>query len=139
MGAVRMGSQRGPITTGNRRTRKNGSHGVSAVIAGLLLIALGWPGPGIAEAPSAGRNLDVMQRAEELLRRSRELTPWEVLVTRDLRAGAVDRFNDEVATSLDPREREFVQTVNRYRRVLGLMPFEIEERCVVASRGYTGV
>ena len=86
---------------------------------------------------AAGRTLDVMQRAPELLRKSRNLTPWEVLLTRDLLADSVDRFNAEVATSLDKVERDFVDVVNAYRRILGLSPFEIEERCVVAARKHS--
>lgn len=86
----------------------------------------------------AGRTADVLARADELLRRANEMTPWERMIAEDLRADAVDAFNDRrVATSLDAAELRFVAALNAYRRALGLRPLEIDERLVVASRKHS--
>ncbi len=86
----------------------------------------------------AERFLSVVARAEDLLRRAGEMTPWERMIARDFRDDAIERLNDaRIATSLDAEERRFVAVLNAYRRALGLRPFEIDERLVVASRKHS--
>lgn len=85
----------------------------------------------------AGRVRDVLDRATELRRHLAALTPWEAWLSEELLADAVEQFNARVASSLDRVERDFVAVVNGYRRVLGLRPFEIEERCNQAARKHS--
>ena len=86
---------------------------------------------------AAGHDVETMSRCDELLTQRNSLTRWERMLVDQLRADAVERYNDSCASSLDLDERFFMQFLNRYRRVLGLSPFEIEERCNVASRKHS--
>lgn len=85
----------------------------------------------------AGRTHDVLQRIDELLIQEKQLTPWERWIARTLRIEAMERYNGEMATSLDREERAFIAILNDYRKMLGLHPFEVEERCVVAARKHS--
>jgi HEAT repeat protein len=85
----------------------------------------------------AGLLADARERGADLLRQSGRLTPWEVMVVEDALADLVDLYNERVACSLDGVEREFVAVLNRYRRVLGLVPFEVEERLNVSARKHS--
>jgi len=85
----------------------------------------------------AGLTLDVMARGADLLRYRKKLTPWEVLQTELMLADAIEGYNETCATSLRPVERQFMRINNRYRRILGLRPFEIEERLNVAARKHS--
>ncbi len=85
----------------------------------------------------AGMVLDVLARSAELLRRSGRLTPWERLETVLARSDAIEIYNGRCASGLDREERRFVKVLNRYRRVLGLQPFEVEERLNAAARNHS--
>ncbi len=85
----------------------------------------------------AGMVLDVLERSAELLRRAGRLTPWERLEVTLARADAIELYNERCAYSLDREERRFVRVLNRYRRVLGLPPFEVEERLNAAARNHS--
>lgn len=80
---------------------------------------------------------DALDRAADLLRLRAELTPWEAWLADELQAEAIGQFNERVATSLDATELEFVAILNRYRRVLGLAPFELEERLTAGARKHS--
>ncbi|MBK8979247.1 MAG: HEAT repeat domain-containing protein [Planctomycetes bacterium] len=82
----------------------------------------------------AGQLRDTLERGADLLR-SDAPNEWERAVCGEVLARAIETFDAErAATSLDPEERSFVAVLNGYRRTLGLMPFEIEERLNVAAR-----
>lgn len=86
----------------------------------------------------AGQLLDTFARAGELQQQRETLTPWERLVVEELVCRSIQEYNDtRVVHSLDPTELEFVEILNRYRRVLGLRPFELEERLDVCSRKHS--
>jgi hypothetical protein len=85
----------------------------------------------------AGQARDVLDRGEDLLRLRGQLTPWEAWLVEELLADAVDLYNDQAAFSLDATEWQFVGVLNRYRRVLGLRPFELEERLNASSRKHS--
>lgn len=85
----------------------------------------------------AEQDVGALDRAEELLRQRNRLTGWERLISDELLALIIERYNERCASSLDPEERRFMTVLNRYRRVLGLRPFEIEERLNVASRKHS--
>ena len=85
----------------------------------------------------AGRTRDVMLRTDELLIQENRLTPWERWLTRQLKIEAMERYNSQMATSLDRVEREYIAILNDYRKMLGLHPFEVEERCVVSARKHS--
>lgn len=86
---------------------------------------------------AAGRTLDVLDRSAELLLQEKELTFWEMWVARRMQIEAMERYNRQAATSLDKEEREFIEILNGYRKMMGLHPFEVEERCVVAARKHS--
>ncbi|MEW6741868.1 MAG: HEAT repeat domain-containing protein [Planctomycetota bacterium] len=86
---------------------------------------------------AAGRTLDVLQRSQELLLQENALTPWERWLAHELRCDALGRYNAQVATSLDQEERAFSAILTGYRKMLGLAPLEIEERCVVSARKHS--
>lgn len=86
---------------------------------------------------AADQHLDVMARAAELGRNTERLTPWERLVVRHVRERSIHAYNELVATSLDPTERECCTALDEYRVVLGLDPLEIEERLVVSARQHS--
>ncbi len=85
----------------------------------------------------AGQVRDVLERGADLQRQHQELTPWENWLVEELLAEAVDVYNAQAAFSLDETEWQFVAVLNRYRRVLGLRPFEVEERLNAASRKHS--
>ncbi len=85
----------------------------------------------------AGRTIDVLQRTDEILIQEKALTSWEKWLVRQVRIEAIERYNREMATSLDTEERAFIDILNGYRKMLGLYPFEVEERCVVAARKHS--
>ncbi|MBK8098422.1 MAG: HEAT repeat domain-containing protein [Planctomycetes bacterium] len=80
---------------------------------------------------------DCVQRCDELLRHRGTLTPWEQWLLATLQDEVIERFHDRLAVSLDLEEWAFVQRLNRYRRALGLRPFELEERCNVSARKHS--
>ncbi len=85
----------------------------------------------------ADRLFDTTTRGNELLRQRAALTPWEILQIEEALFDAVETYNHRVATSLDEVEMDFVVRLNQYRRILGLRPFELEERCNVGSRKHS--
>jgi len=85
----------------------------------------------------AGQTIDTFTRAAELLQHREKLTPWERLLLEEVICRAIEEYNDRVVHSLDATELQFVEVLNRYRRVLGLRPFEIEERLDVCSRKHS--
>lgn len=85
----------------------------------------------------AGLMHDVAARADELLRQRKRLTAWEVYQIERMQIEAIEAYNESAAVSLDATERVFMLVTNRYRKTLGLRPFEIEERCNVASRKHS--
>ncbi|MBK9129870.1 MAG: CAP domain-containing protein, partial [Phycisphaerales bacterium] len=81
---------------------------------------------------------ETISRADELLRHGDKLTPWERVVTADLRDTALTAYvQDVVATSMDDAERQFIDQLNRYRRTLMLRPVEPDERLVRSSRKHS--
>ncbi len=80
---------------------------------------------------------DVLGRGADLMRVQQELTPWERWLVEEQLAEAIDIYNGQAAFSLDATEWQFVDVLNRYRRVLGLQPFEVEERMNAASRKHS--
>lgn len=80
---------------------------------------------------------DVLGRGADLMRVQQQLTPWERWLVEEQLAEAIDIYNGQAAFSLDATEWQFVDVLNRYRRVLGLQPFEVEERMNAASRKHS--
>ncbi|MFO1054462.1 MAG: HEAT repeat domain-containing protein [Planctomycetota bacterium] len=80
---------------------------------------------------------DVLLRGADLARAAQTLTPWERWLVDLLLADAVERYDATVACGLDATELDFVTVLNRYRRVLGLRPFELEERMDAAARKHS--
>lgn len=80
---------------------------------------------------------DVLGRGADLMRVQQQMTPWERWLVEEQLAEAIDIYNGQAAFSLDATEWQFVDVLNRYRRVLGLQPFEVEERMNAASRKHS--